>query len=126
MMENDKKLTTKHYLLIASMLFGMFFGAGNLIFPIHLGQPVPFQIGIGNYISSNQTSLYLLIYSIAFFGITYWASRKPTGIIDSIGKLLNPAFLILLAIMFGFAFTRPMGTASKMATAGPTYSNGPS
>jgi len=193
MMENDKKLTTKHYLLIASMLFGMFFGAGNLIFPIHLGQlagsnwfiaglgflitgtvlpllaiiaisvthsngiyelakpigkhyatifmilvcltlgplfatprtaTVPFQIGIGNYISSNQTSLYLLIYSIAFFGITYWASRKPTGIIDSIGKLLNPAFLILLAIMFGFAFTRPMGTASKMATAGPTYSNG--
>ena len=38
-MENtSKKLSFKHYLIIASMLFGMFFGAGNLIFPIHLGQ----------------------------------------------------------------------------------------
>ncbi len=34
----SKKLTFKHYLIIGSMLFGMFFGAGNLIFPIHLGQ----------------------------------------------------------------------------------------
>ena len=33
-----KKLTKGNYLFIGSMLFGMFFGAGNLIFPIHLGQ----------------------------------------------------------------------------------------
>ena len=37
MMQN-RNLTFKHYLIIGSMLFGMFFGAGNLIFPIHLGQ----------------------------------------------------------------------------------------
>ncbi|WP_034526626.1 branched-chain amino acid transport system II carrier protein [Secundilactobacillus oryzae] len=192
-MENEKKLTMKHYLLIASMLFGMFFGAGNLIFPIHLGQlagahwltaglgflisgtllpllaiiaisvthsngiyelakpignryatifmilvcltlgplfatprtaTVPFQIGIGNYINPSQTPIFLLIYSIIFFGITYWASSTPTGIIDSIGKLLNPAFLILLAIMFGFTFTRPMGTAGKMAASGTAYQDG--
>ncbi|XVG95570.1 branched-chain amino acid transport system II carrier protein [Eubacteriales bacterium KG127] len=34
----DRKLTTKDYILLASMLFGMFFGAGNLIFPVHMGQ----------------------------------------------------------------------------------------
>lgn len=33
-----KKLTRKQYLALGSMLFGLFFGAGNLIFPIHLGQ----------------------------------------------------------------------------------------
>ena len=33
-----KKLTIKEYLLLGSMLFGMFFGAGNLIFPVYMGQ----------------------------------------------------------------------------------------
>lgn len=32
------KLAWKEYLLVASMLFGMFFGAGNLIFPVSMGQ----------------------------------------------------------------------------------------
>ena len=34
----DKKLSTKEYLYLGSMLFGLFFGAGNLIFPVHMGQ----------------------------------------------------------------------------------------
>ncbi len=34
----DHKLTFKEYLLLASTLFGMFFGAGNLIFPVFMGQ----------------------------------------------------------------------------------------
>ncbi len=33
-----RKLTFKEYVYIASMLFGLFFGAGNLIFPISMGQ----------------------------------------------------------------------------------------
>ena len=32
------KLTLKETVVVASTLFGMFFGAGNLIFPVHLGQ----------------------------------------------------------------------------------------
>ena len=38
-MENTK-ITTRKSLIIASLIFGMLFGAGNLIFPIHLGQLV--------------------------------------------------------------------------------------
>ena len=34
----SKKLTFRHYLMIGSLIFGMLFGAGNLIFPVHLGQ----------------------------------------------------------------------------------------
>ena len=33
-----KKLTFREIILVASMLFGMFFGAGNLIFPVYMGQ----------------------------------------------------------------------------------------
>ena len=33
-----RKLTMKETIVVASTLFGMFFGAGNLIFPVHLGQ----------------------------------------------------------------------------------------
>lgn len=37
-MKNETKLTAASYLTIGSMLFGLFFGAGNLIFPVHMGQ----------------------------------------------------------------------------------------
>ena len=33
-----KKLAPSEYVYVASMLFGMFFGAGNLIFPVYMGQ----------------------------------------------------------------------------------------
>ena len=33
-----QKLSHREYIYVASMLFGMFFGAGNLIFPVHMGQ----------------------------------------------------------------------------------------
>lgn len=33
-----QKLSGREYVYIASMLFGLFFGAGNLIFPVHMGQ----------------------------------------------------------------------------------------
>ena len=34
----DYKLSAKEYVILASMLFGLFFGAGNLIFPVYMGQ----------------------------------------------------------------------------------------
>lgn len=33
-----KKLSMRETIIVASTLFGMFFGAGNMIFPVHLGQ----------------------------------------------------------------------------------------
>ncbi|WP_283679576.1 branched-chain amino acid transport system II carrier protein [Lentilactobacillus sp. Marseille-Q4993] len=183
MKTNSSKIAFKNYLFIGSMLFGMFFGAGNLIFPIHLGQmagshwftaslgflltgtllpllaiiaisvtrsngiydlakpigkkyatffmilvcatlgplfatprtaTVPFQIGFASHLDKASQPLWLFIYSLIFFGITYWASRKPTHIIDTVGKLLNPIFLLLLAIIFGFAFTTPIKGSGQL------------
>ena len=36
--EHEKESYIKELIFVASMLFGMFFGAGNLIFPIFMGQ----------------------------------------------------------------------------------------
>ncbi|MDR1568681.1 MAG: branched-chain amino acid transport system II carrier protein, partial [Streptococcaceae bacterium] len=44
----EKKLLFKDYLFIGSMLFGLFFGAGNLIFPIHMGQAAGANIILAN------------------------------------------------------------------------------
>ena len=33
-----ERLNFRQLIAVASMLFGLFFGAGNLIFPVHLGQ----------------------------------------------------------------------------------------
>ena len=35
-MLEEKKLTKKDYVVVSSMLFALFFGAGNLIFPFTL------------------------------------------------------------------------------------------
>lgn len=45
-----KKLSIQENILVGSLLFGLFFGAGNLIFPVHMGQlaganTVPATIG---------------------------------------------------------------------------------
>ena len=41
-------LTLKQNIFIGSMLFGLFFGAGNLIFPIHLGQTAGANVWLAN------------------------------------------------------------------------------
>lgn len=39
-----KKLTVREILFLSSMLFGMFFGAGNLIFPVSMGQMAGYNV----------------------------------------------------------------------------------
>ena len=34
----NKTYSWKQLLMVSSLIFGMFFGSGNLIFPVHLGQ----------------------------------------------------------------------------------------
>ena len=179
MMKN--KLTIKENIFIGSMLFGLFFGAGNLIFPIHLGQTagahvftanlgflitaigLPFlgiiaigvsktngifeissrvskiyaylftiglylvigpffalprlattsyEIAFSPFISPVQAKFVLPIFSILFFLVVWFFARKPSKILDYIGKFLNPVFLVLLGIVVLLAFIHPMGGVS--------------
>ena len=164
-----KQLTMKQRILVAGTLFGMFFGAGNLIFPVHLGQisgsnVVPAMIGfiitavgipilgvaaIGNTHSDGlqalankvgkgygyvltcllyltigpffaiprcattsfttgiapmikgnvSESMVLLFFSFVFFALVLFFSLRPANITVWIGKIINPLFLIFLAVL---------------------------
>lgn len=184
-----EKLAGKDYLFIGSMLFGLFFGAGNLIFPIHMGQEAgaaisqanfgflvtavgfpflgiialgisqsngvfelatrvnriyayiftillylvigpffalprlattSFEIGISPFLSNKLQTPLLALFSILFFGTAWFLSRKPTKLLDYIGKFLNPLFLVLLGLILIIAFSHPLGSVHQ-AEVGKLY-----
>ncbi len=186
------KLSFKENLYIGSLLFGLFFGAGNLIFPIHLGQSAgsnvftanlgflitaiglpflgivaigisktsgifeiatrvntkyayiftillylvigpfyalprlattSFEIAFTPFISNSSITLYLSIFSILFFLVAWFFSKKPSKILEYIGKFLNPVFLVLLGLLILLAFINPIGNISS-ASISPDYENG--
>ena len=172
-----KKLTMRQKILVAGTLFGMFFGAGNLIFPVHLGQlagrnVIPAIIGFivtavgipifgvaaigithsdGLQTLSSKVSkgygifftcllyltigplfaiprcatvsfttgvapmlldpskewLALLIFSAIFFAFVLFFSLRPGKITVWIGKIINPIFLLFLAVLVIAALTNP-------------------
>ncbi|MCH3904318.1 MAG: branched-chain amino acid transport system II carrier protein [Lactobacillus sp.] len=93
-MENltSRKLTWKHYLVVASLLFGLFFGAGNLIFPLHLGQLAGAhwgQAAAGFLI----TGVLLPLLSVLAVAIT-----RSEGVYD-IGKPLGAGFAVVFMVL---------------------------
>lgn len=169
------KLQRSERILISSMLFGLFFGAGNLIFPIILGAQagnrlipaltgflitavgIPLlgivSIGISRsegllelsgrvspgYRIFFSCALYLtigplfaiprcaatsftigiqpltdghlrlcsVIFTAAFFAAVLFFSFRPSTILDSVGKWLNPIFLVFLSILLVTVLIRP-------------------
>lgn len=172
-----QKLAWEQRILVAVTLFGMFFGAGNLIFPVHLGQlagrnllpavfgfvitavglPILGVAAIGNTHSEGlwaladkvgrryaylfTCALYLTIgplfaiprcattsfttgilpmlgngwaeapalfvFSLLFFAIVLFFSLRPANITVWIGKIINPVFLVFLAILVFAALLHP-------------------
>ena len=111
-----KKLTTKEYLLLGSMLFGMFFGAGNLIFPVYMGQlsganSIPAIIGFC------MTGVGLPLLGIAAIGIS-----KSEGLFDASKKVstwFSYFFTVILYLSIGPLFAIPR-TATVSFTTGIT------
>ena len=68
------KLSFKENLYIGLLLFGLFFGAGNLIFPIHLGQTAG-----ANVFTANLGFLITAI-GLPFLGIIAIGISKTNGI----------------------------------------------
>lgn len=179
---NTKPLTWKQYLVVASLLFGLFFGAGNLIFPIHLGQiaganwgmatfgflvtavllpllaviaisashakgvydigkplgkifglafmvlihltlgplfatprtaSISFSVGLQPVLPKSVAKPALLVFSAIFFILAFIISYQQSTILDSIGRILNPLFLLLLFSVFLLAAFSPMGAAKQ-------------
>ena len=57
-----------------------------------------------------------MIFSFIYFVLVYWACLKADAITSVIGKYLNPAFLILLAVVFILALVWPMGDLHQHVT----------
>ena len=187
----NQKLTGKQYTLLASMLFGMFFGAGNLIFPIILGAKagaslVPallgmlitavgmpllgivalgvsrssglmqmsgrvakwysyfftcalyltigpffaiprcaatsFTMGIAPLVSGSHT-VPQAIFTTLFFAAGLFFALRPINIMNSIGKYLNPIFLICLGILVVAALLDPIQSVGSVAASGAYADN---
>ena len=78
------KLNSREYVTVASMLFGMFFGAGNLIFPVHLGQMAG-QNALPAIIGFTITAVGIPILGVAAIGVR----QRPLQKIELIRRSLR-------------------------------------
>ena len=99
-----KHLTFKQKILVAGTLFGMFFGAGNLIFPVHLGQlagrnVLPAMIGF------IITAVGIPILGVAAIGVTHSDGLQTLS--GKVGKGYGIFFTCLLYLTIGPLFAIP-------------------
>lgn len=100
----NKKLTVQEYIYVASMLFGMFFGAGNLIFPVSMGQQAGANVGLA-CLGFLITGVGLPLLGVAALGISrcsglYELASKP-------GRPYGMFFTCLLYLTIGPFFAIP-------------------
>lgn len=99
-----KKLKPREYLSIALMLFGLFFGAGNLIFPVKMGQMSGANV-LPALIGFLITGVGLPLLSVAALGIS-----KSNGLYDltqKVDKRYALVFTCLLYLTIGPFFAIP-------------------
>ncbi len=99
-----KKLSFHESISIVSMLFGMFFGAGNLIFPVHLGQIAGRNLWPA-FFGFVITGVGLPMLGVASFGIT--GSNGLHELAGKIGKKYAVFFTVLLYLTIGPFFAIP-------------------
>ncbi len=89
---------------VASMLFGMFFGAGNLIFPVHLGQLAGSNV-MSAFLGFAVTGVGLPLLGITAFGIT--RSDSLIELASKIGEKYALIFTTVLYLTIGPCFAIP-------------------
>ena len=107
------KLTLRQRLLTAFTLFGMFFGAGNLIFPVHLGQlsgssAIPAMIGFC------ITAVGIPILGVAAIGFTH--SDGLLSLAGKVSKGYGYFFTCLLYLTIGPFFAIPRLASTSFTT----------
>ena len=99
-----RRLTSKEYIYIASMLFGMFFGAGNLIFPVFMGQMA------GSHVWRAILGFLITGVGLPLMGVAALGISRSTGLFDLSSKVSRPYamfFTCLLYLTIGPFFAIP-------------------
>ncbi len=100
----EHRLTSAEYLFVGSMLFGMLFGAGNLIFPVHMGQLAGSHFWSAN-IGFISTGVLMPFLALIAFGLS------GSGSLEELAGDVHPAFAriftVLLYLTIGPAFALP-------------------
>ena len=91
--QSYEKLKYKDMLAVAVMLFGLFFGAGNLIFPVHMGQ----LAGEGAWIAS--AGFILTGVGLPLLGVAAIGRSKSEGLLEMAGHV-GKGWSIFFSITF--------------------------
>ena len=99
-----KTLSLSECILVGSMLFGMFFGAGNLIFPVHMGQEA------GANIFAANIGFMLTAIGLPFLGVIAMGLSRCGGLFDLASRVGVPYahfMTVLLYLTIGPMFALP-------------------
>ena len=89
-----KKLTFRQLLVVASMLFGMFFGAGNLIFPASMGQLAGRNLWLAS-VGFLITGVGLPLLGVAALGIS-----REEGLLELSSRVSNGYGLFFTCLLY--------------------------
>lgn len=94
----EKKLTWKQLVLVASLIFGMFFGAGNFIFPIQLG-----QLSGGNWLPATIDFLITgtVVPFLAMMAVSLTNSQSVYDIAKPVAPWFGTVFLVAIHLTIG-------------------------
>lgn len=113
----DNKLQVRQYLAIAFMLFALFFGAGNLIFPAQLGQLAGENI-VSAIIGFLTTGVGLPLLGILAMG--YSGKKNLQELASRVHPIYGVGFTALLYLTIGPFFAAPRtGTVAFEVGIGP-------
>ncbi|MBS9334672.1 branched-chain amino acid transport system II carrier protein [Fructobacillus sp. M1-13] len=112
----EQKASKRQLLLIASLIFGLFFGAGNLIFPVQLGQMA------GHHWLPAVIGFLLTGAVLPFLAMLAMALTKSKSVFDiaaPVGAWFGTAMLVAIHFSLGplFATPRTAATAFSMGIA---------
>lgn len=112
-----RSLTAKETVTITSMLFGMFFGAGNLIFPAKMG------VDAGSNLLLAFLGVFITAVGIPMLAVVALGLSRCEGVVslaDKVGKKYSIFFCSLLYLTIGplFAIPRCASTSFSVGAVG--------
>ena len=99
----------KTYPWFATMLLVILYLSIGPLFALPRTGAVSFEIGIRPFLTDSTLLAGQIGYTAMFFGLSYYLALNPNKLIDRVGKLLTPALLFVLAILFVKSFASPLG-----------------